>query len=177
MKNLAPSSLSVVVLVVILSASPMRAETVSLKARATEQGVAAYSPETFTLVAGDVAQVLYGYGGTCVHGAISGTAFDLNPANVGGYTVSPVLAGPATIQARALGTVGTAAFITVAITRANAVAVVTPQNTVVIPENASGPVQIALESSVDLVNWTAANPGTYGVATARRLFRVRAVQQ
>lgn len=48
---------------------------------------------------------------------------------------------------------------------------------VVIPEDASGPVEIILESSTDLVNWTVANPGTYGSSTARRFFRVRAVIQ
>jgi hypothetical protein len=46
---------------------------------------------------------------------------------------------------------------------------------VVIPEDASGPVQIILESSTDLLNWTAANPGTYGSSTEKRFFRVRAV--
>jgi hypothetical protein len=48
---------------------------------------------------------------------------------------------------------------------------------VVIPEDASGPVEIILESSTDLVNWTAANPGTYGSSTVKRFFRVRAVIQ
>ena len=47
---------------------------------------------------------------------------------------------------------------------------------VVVPEDASGPVQIILESSTDLVSWTEANPGTYGASTTRRFFRVRAVQ-
>ena len=47
---------------------------------------------------------------------------------------------------------------------------------VVIPEDASGPVSIILESSTDLVTWTPANPGTYGSSTMRRFFRVRAVQ-
>jgi len=48
---------------------------------------------------------------------------------------------------------------------------------VVIPEDASGPVEIVLESSTDLVNWTPANPGTYGSSTEKRFFRVRAVIQ
>ena len=46
---------------------------------------------------------------------------------------------------------------------------------VVIPADAAGPVTIALESSTDLVTWTAANPGTYGSSTAKRFFRVRAI--
>jgi hypothetical protein len=51
----------------------------------------------------------------------------------------------------------------------------TPSNTVVIPTDASGPVEIIMESSKDLVNWTRAEPGTYGADTPKRFFRVRAV--
>jgi hypothetical protein len=51
-----------------------------------------------------------------------------------------------------------------------------PADAVVIPSSASGNAQIILESSPDLVNWTAANPGFYDAATAtNRFFRVRAV--
>ena len=51
-----------------------------------------------------------------------------------------------------------------------------PSNAVVIPSDSSGPVQIILESSEDMVNWNSANPGTYGASTNERFFRVRAVQ-
>ena len=51
-----------------------------------------------------------------------------------------------------------------------------PTNSVVIPTDAAGPVEIILESSEDLITWTAANPGTYGSSTAKRFFRVRSVQ-
>ena len=50
-----------------------------------------------------------------------------------------------------------------------------PSNTVVIPTDASGPVEIVMESSKDLVNWTRAEPGTYGTDTPKRFFRIRAV--
>ena len=50
-----------------------------------------------------------------------------------------------------------------------------PSNTVVIPTDASGPVEIIMESSKDLVNWTRAELGTYGADTPKRFFRVRAV--
>ena len=50
-----------------------------------------------------------------------------------------------------------------------------PSNTVVIPTDASGPVEIVMESSKDLVNWTRAEPGTYGSDTPKRFFRIRAV--
>jgi hypothetical protein len=50
----------------------------------------------------------------------------------------------------------------------------TPSNAVVIPADAAGPVAIILESSTDLVTWTAAKPGSYGSSTSKRFFRVRA---
>ncbi len=53
---------------------------------------------------------------------------------------------------------------------------VASSTSVVIPEDAGGPVQVALESSTDLINWNAANPGTYGTSTTRRFFRVRAIR-
>jgi hypothetical protein len=49
-----------------------------------------------------------------------------------------------------------------------------PNTAVVIPADSSGPVTIILESSVDLVNWTPAQPGTYGTTSTNRFFRVRA---
>lgn len=52
-----------------------------------------------------------------------------------------------------------------------------PSSAVVIPTDASGPVQIILESSQDMINWNAANPGTYGASESDRFYRVRAVQQ
>ena len=53
----------------------------------------------------------------------------------------------------------------------------TPTGIVVIPTDATGPVNIILESSTDLVTWTAATPGTYGSSTTKRFFRTRAVNQ
>jgi hypothetical protein len=52
-----------------------------------------------------------------------------------------------------------------------------PANSVVIPTDAKGPVEILLESSADLLNWNAAAPGTYGSTHSNRFFRVRAVAQ
>ena len=52
-----------------------------------------------------------------------------------------------------------------------------PSTAVVIPADATGPVNIILESSPDLVNWTGALPGTYGSSSTNRFFRVRAVRQ
>jgi hypothetical protein len=52
-----------------------------------------------------------------------------------------------------------------------------PSTAVVIPADSTGPVQIILESSTDLITWTAADPGSYAASTTKRFFRVRAVQQ
>jgi hypothetical protein len=52
-----------------------------------------------------------------------------------------------------------------------------PANAVVIPTDATGPVQIILESSSDLMNWTSSLPGTYGSTYTNRFFRVRAIVQ
>ena len=52
-----------------------------------------------------------------------------------------------------------------------------PANAVVIPTDATGPVQIVLESSSDLINWTSSLPGTYGSTYSNRFFRVRAIAQ
>ena len=59
---------------------------------------------------------------------------------------------------------------------ANVISNYVPADAIVIPASATGNVQIILESSTDLLNWTAANPGTYSAASAtNRFFRVRAV--
>ena len=49
-----------------------------------------------------------------------------------------------------------------------------PSTAVVIPSDSNGPVIIVLESSVDMVNWVPALPGTYGTSSTNRFFRVRA---
>ncbi len=68
---------------------------------------------------------------------------------------------------------------TVQITTPSSVNVISnyvPADAIVIPASATGNVQIILESSPDLANWTAASPGTYGASSAtNRFFRVRAV--
>jgi hypothetical protein len=71
--------------------------------------------------------------------------------------------------------VGWATFQITTPTTATVVSNYVPADAIVIPASATGNVQIILESSPDLVNWTAANPGTYGAsAGTNRFFRVRA---
>ncbi len=89
---------------------------------------------------------------------------------------APVVVGPATLRLTA--TVG--ANVTASGTMFCSAEVTSlednfvPSNTVVIPSDVGGPVNIILESSVDLVNWTAAMPGEYGTNTLKRFFRIRA---
>lgn len=52
----------------------------------------------------------------------------------------------------------------------------TALGTVVIPADAGGPVTVILESSTDMITWTAATPGTYGTSTTKRFFRLRATR-
>lgn len=54
---------------------------------------------------------------------------------------------------------------------------VQPSTAVVIPSDATGPVEIVLESSPDLISWFAAQPGMYGATATNRFFRVRAVRK
>jgi len=84
----------------------------------------------------------------------------------------PVVSGPATI------TLGNPTYLgpvlcTLVSTPVNQVNF-TPNNAVVIPDDASGAVNIIMESSPDMVNWTPALPGTYGTTATNRFFRVRA---
>ena len=53
----------------------------------------------------------------------------------------------------------------------------TPSNVAVIPNDANGQFEVILESSVDLVTWNVANPGTFGGDTPRRFFRTRIVRK
>jgi len=73
------------------------------------------------------------------------------------------------------GGAGWATFQITTLTSATVISNYVPADAIVIPASATGNVQIILESSPDLVNWTAANPGTYGAsAGTNRFFRVRA---
>lgn len=92
-----------------------------------------------------------------------------------------IIAGPATITLVSQGNVVTGQdnmICTILTTQANQCATnqFTPNTGVVIPADSGGPVNILLESSVDLINWISADPGTYGTTTTNRFFRVRATR-
>ena len=67
-------------------------------------------------------------------------------------------------------------FFTVKIETPNTNTVQTALGTVVIPADAGGPVTVILESSTDMITWTAASPGSYGTSTSKRFFRLRATR-
>jgi len=90
-----------------------------------------------------------------------------------GATAIGTVAGPAKITLLAPAASGAQpGYCTIQLT--SPAAQLMPSTAVVIPADSGGPVNIILESSVDLVNWTAALPGTYGTSTTNRFFRVRA---
>ena len=99
-------------------------------------------------------------------------------ANLGGSNITnlPIITGPATISLLGSATSGylANAFCTIQTTPATSIVTnsvpFVPSNAVVIPADNGGPVTIVLESSVDLVNWTAALPGTYGTSSSTIVF-------
>lgn len=94
----------------------------------------------------------------------------------------PTITGPATISLWAGQTYGSSSAMCTISTESNQSTTVVsnyvPADAIVIPASDTGNVQIILESSPDLVNWTAAEPGIYGAsAGTNRFFRVRAIAQ
>jgi hypothetical protein len=88
------------------------------------------------------------------------------------------VAGPATLRLvpRSAPYVPTAYLITLEVTRPASPSV-TPSNAAVIPVDANGTFTVILESSTDLITWTAANPGDYSGNTVKRFFRTRIVKK
>jgi hypothetical protein len=111
-----------------------------------------------------------------------GTLINLNPyfSQNGNFVVASQIpqtfTGLTNITVNSFGNPNWATFQITTPASANVVSNYVPADAIVIPASATGNVQIILESSTDLVNWTAANPGTYGASSAtNRFFRVRAV--
>ena len=51
------------------------------------------------------------------------------------------------------------------------------KNVTVIPKNTPSNVQITLEQSTDLVNWSVVQPGSFAPSTTKRFFRIRSEQE
>lgn len=144
----------------------------SLKASAQDlQTLFLYSnTQAFNVPNGKVAEIVYGYGNfsfwnseNTIQQTITYNANSNFPSYLSGPSVIDGFNGGGIITLRLRDNVSSTTTI--------------PTSAVVIPTDATGPVNVILESSTDLVTWTAANPGTYGASTTKRFFRVRAVNQ
>lgn len=131
---------------------------------------------SLTVRTGQVARVISAnLGNGSVTLSINGKSFQYTTSSSSGWSSlyappgAPSVAGPATIS---LNCGPAPAFCTIELT--NPTEPFTPSNAVVIPADSGGPVNIILESSTDLINWTPASPGSYGSSTEKRFFRVRA---
>ncbi len=141
---------------------------------------------TYTLGSNDVAEILsvaaFGNG---PQGFVFNGSLNVTTASTSGGIVSLlpiVLTGPSNTIAATTSSTSPGSQVTFRLrTKAEylsslAVPSVAVSSSVVIPEDAAGPVTMVMESSTDMVTWTAANPGTYGTSTPRRFFRIRAVR-
>jgi len=171
-------------------------DIVTLSASVPSGGGTAYSNNTIELASGDVAEILSSYSRyasdwSALSLTIGGREVVIpflipaSPGSNGSPLPSPtaiskwVIAGPATLRARATGSNSYSneiSFFTASITRAGAIPSQVPMGAVVIPENPSGNYSVIMESSSDMVTWTAANPGSYGGSEQKRFFRLRAQQ-
>ena len=169
----------------LLTAIRSNADTITLSV-ATAGPYTTTNSKSFTVPSNVVAQVISAYcfsPGPSVYSwieiSVAGTPstnsarFSGSPS--GGVTNLPTtIVGPATITLFATGlspTPQTLSFCTIQTTSSYSFL---PSGSVVIPNDGGGPVTIILESSTDLINWTSANPGTYGTTSSNRFFRVRA---
>ena len=129
----------------------------------------------FNIPEGKAAEIVGGYGNFYIFKQVDGqdngeSGFISLNANA---NFPHNISGPARIRSSDAGTY----FLTLRLKDNIATTTTIPTSAVVIPTDATGPVNVILESSTDLVTWTQANHGTYGASTTKRFFRVRAVNQ
>jgi hypothetical protein len=139
-----------------------------------------------TLAAGESAKVKWGgassdgglgYDGVRLNLTIGGTSrtTGLFTGNSPSAPIPLEVSGPATITLSAYAPYDYSVA-TLEVTRPASPSV-TPSNAAVIPVDANGTFTVILESSTDLITWTAANPGDYSGNTAKRFFRTRIVKK
>ena len=147
----------------------LHAASVTLTAAAANGGTGLSS--IVTLASNDVAEVMHtkleGNNGSEAEGiysallvTIGGSTYRYTASSISNPAIGrPSIAGPATIQLSATipaGANSAKALCTLKITRA--ADDIRPSTSVVIPADSSGPVNIIMESSVDLVTWTPVDP-------------------
>lgn len=136
---------------------------------------------TLTLAAGESAKVKFFQSSDV-------SSFPLLEISAGGIVIPPTMpnvnllqevAGPAVLRLVPFSSSASPAdgyLITLEVTRPASPSV-TPSNAAVIPVDANGTFTVILESSTDLVTWTAASPGDYSGNTVKRFFRTRIVRK
>jgi hypothetical protein len=164
----------------LLSEAGSRADTITLSlAPASPTGAAVSYVVPTNVVAQVVSSCCYSANGysSYVTLTINGTTASFLPGvtgNSGGPIVNPpTIVGPATLTLVYTNTGGSPKLSFCTIQTISSYTF-TPSSSVVIPNDGGGPVNIILESSTDLINWVAANPGTYSTTSSNRFFRVRA---
>ena len=85
--------------------------------------------------------------------------------------------GPVRVIAEAEGNKNSLATVTIKVSRSSVPVEFIPNNSVVIPSDVSGDVEIVLERSTDLINWTESDPGVVGRGHDGVFFRMRIKQK
>jgi len=159
-------------LLILIAASTLQAQTI--QTIVVPHGHLSLYQQDIPVLAGEVFEVVSWGGDGDAYLKTEGTQIQR------GYfanntVVKTVVAGPRTITLEVPADVGS--VLTYKLSTNSTVATQNVASTVVvIPANASAPVDVILESSVDLITWTAALPGSYAPSTEKRFFRVRLVQ-
>ena len=128
--------------------------------------------QNIQVLAGETFELLLWSGGSSNSLTVEGIELAVTSFNLGNTKI--IVAGPKTVSV-SVPDQSLLAFTYRLATDAPASAQNVASQAVVIPENASGPVDVILESSTDLINWTAAVAGSYAPSTLKRFFRVRLV--
>jgi hypothetical protein len=160
--------------VIVLTGVPSQADTITLwlpSVNATNAASQIYA--TYFVPSNTVAKIANVVGAIEHQTYLYFTNQDKTLLLTAPFTTPISIVGPASITLSSYGAFP--AFSTIETTSSiSAGPATTPSTAVVIPADSGGPVTIVLESSVDLVNWTPALPGTYGTSATNRFFRVRA---
>ena len=154
-------------------------EKTTLMATSAASGFTDSAP--ITLAQGDSMELIYAspvstgfYFVVVIGGKELAMTARVTPASGADQVANPIkIAGPAVIKARiGPSSVPLTGLMTVDVTRAG-----TASSAAAIPQEPGTTWQVILESSSDLVNWTAVNPGDYSADTPQRYFRTRMVKR
>jgi hypothetical protein len=175
MKKLTHISGAAILLAVVINVNAQSLSYVTLN---SQSGSTSYAVQPTQLVS-VVGYCWNGNGATHITGYMAdGSSIDLSP-----ILLSNISTGASRIPQSATGltnlVVSNFGWATFEIKTPNAQKMTfdyVPADCVVVPTSATGTVNIILESSADLQNWSASMPGSYNpVGQTNRFFRVRAV--